>query len=156
MIVERASQDKLSNVDAVLTTRAGIGLAVRTADCLPVLIHHPSGLIGAVHAGRKGTEAGILSKVGKIIKTDFNLEEGLHFWFGPAICNQCYQIDEQKDLHYNLLRNNTDQLYKIFKPEKINIHFANICTLEHPEYHSYRETGQGVEMNYSAIVLPKS
>ena len=42
--------------DALITTQKNAALVVRTADCLPILIYHSSGIIAAIHAGRKGTE----------------------------------------------------------------------------------------------------
>lgn len=144
---------RLAGADGVITTLKGVGLTVRTADCLPVLLHHPDGIIGALHAGRKGTEAGIVIQAATILKDAYGIKDGLHAWFGPAICERCYQIDRETDTHYNLLRNNIEQLYAVFSPENIDIHFANICTKEDKNYHSYRESGEGVGMNYAVIRL---
>ncbi len=47
--------------DAIVTDRAGIVLAVLTADCAPVLFaDHTAGVVGAAHAGWKGALAGVL------------------------------------------------------------------------------------------------
>ena len=46
--------------DAMITNLTALPLQLYTADCLPILFYHPSGVIGAVHAGRKGTELGVL------------------------------------------------------------------------------------------------
>ena len=44
------------NTDAVWTDRRGLALAVKTADCIPVLLYDENaGLIAAIHAGWKGT-----------------------------------------------------------------------------------------------------
>ncbi|WP_199835259.1 polyphenol oxidase family protein, partial [Streptomyces scabiei] len=43
----------LPSVDAVVTTRRGLALAVLTADCVPVLLADPvAGVAAAAHAGR--------------------------------------------------------------------------------------------------------
>lgn len=48
--------------DALLTRVSGSALAVRTADCVPVLLGHPpSGTVAAAHAGWRGAVAGVLS-----------------------------------------------------------------------------------------------
>lgn len=42
-------------VDAIVTTRPGLALAVLTADCVPVLLADPvAGVAAAAHAGRPG------------------------------------------------------------------------------------------------------
>ncbi|MDG4863884.1 laccase domain-containing protein, partial [Streptomyces sp. T-3] len=42
-------------VDAVVTARRGVALAVLTADCTPVLLADPvAGVVAAAHAGRPG------------------------------------------------------------------------------------------------------
>ena len=45
--------------DAMVTRQPGIGLAVVTADCAPVLFAAP-GVVGAAHAGWRGALAGVL------------------------------------------------------------------------------------------------
>ncbi|AIA03065.1 hypothetical protein DC74_2561 [Streptomyces noursei] len=47
------------SVDAVVTTRRGLALAVLTADCTPVLLADPvAGVAGAAHAGRPAWSPG--------------------------------------------------------------------------------------------------
>ncbi|HTZ09701.1 MAG TPA: polyphenol oxidase family protein [Acidimicrobiales bacterium] len=46
--------------DALVTAVAGLGLAVRVADCAPVALGSAEGACGAVHAGWRGVRAGIL------------------------------------------------------------------------------------------------
>ena len=49
--------------DALVTNTPGLTLAVFTADCTPILLHDPvTGAVGAVHAGWRGTVAGIAGK----------------------------------------------------------------------------------------------
>ncbi|MDH3655812.1 MAG: peptidoglycan editing factor PgeF [Myxococcales bacterium] len=49
--------------DALITRIEGIGVAARTADCVPVLIAHPpSGDVGAAHAGWRGAVAGVVPR----------------------------------------------------------------------------------------------
>ncbi len=49
----------VGQADAVVSTQAGVVLAVRTADCVPVLMSAPGG-VAAVHAGWRGVVAGVL------------------------------------------------------------------------------------------------
>jgi YfiH family protein len=46
--------------DAAVTVRAGAALAVLTADCAPVAMASPEGVIGVAHAGWKGLRAGVI------------------------------------------------------------------------------------------------
>ena len=49
--------------DALITRIEGVGIAARTADCVPVLIAHPpSGHVGAAHAGWRGAVAGVVPR----------------------------------------------------------------------------------------------
>ena len=141
------------HVDAIITTKPNLALVVRTSDCLPILIAHPSGLIAAVHAGRKGTDDGILYKTLKKLKRQFGLHDQVHLWLGPHICANCYQIDRKTDLHYNLRKENLKQVISIYLDSQVKVAVSEDCTLEAPDLHSYRETGPGVEMNYAGIVL---
>ena len=52
-----------SEGDALASRTEGLGVAARTADCVPVLIAHPpSGHVAAVHAGWRGAVAGVVPK----------------------------------------------------------------------------------------------
>ena len=46
--------------DAAVTACAGTGLAVLTADCAPVALSSPEGVVGVVHAGWRGLMAGVV------------------------------------------------------------------------------------------------
>ena len=79
--------------DGIVTTTTGLGLAVLIADCVPLLAADPSaGVIGAAHAGRKGSAAGIdrgLLTTMVAAGADVGRIEVL---VGPAICGACYEV----------------------------------------------------------------
>lgn len=76
-------------VDAVLTTRPGLLLAVLVADCVPVVLTS-EGVVGVAHAGRRGAAAGIAAKVVERMR---ELGAGpLLAVLGPAICGACYEV----------------------------------------------------------------
>jgi YfiH family protein len=144
----------LLNTDAALTCLPNTQLHVKHADCLPVLLYHPFPLIGVVHAGRKGTDQFILQKLLLYLKNNFNIDNQLELWFGPAICVACYQVDKEKDLRYDLVKENTEQVRKIFSESQATITYSNRCTAhENDHYYSYRKEGKGVPMNWSGIAL---
>lgn len=88
-----ARQLALTEADALVSAAPGIGLAVRAADCLPVLFADAeNGLIGAAHAGRVGLAGGVLAAT---VEAMARLgASGLRAWIGPHICGECYEVPE--------------------------------------------------------------
>lgn len=79
--------------DALVTTRHGIGLMVRAADCVPVLLADPiAGVVGAVHAGRLGMTLGIVGRAVAQMRT-LGADQ-LRGWIGPHVCGRCYEVPE--------------------------------------------------------------
>jgi len=72
--------------DALLTRESGLLVAVRTADCVPILIRG-EGVVGAVHAGWRGLASGIILKACQMLQDEGPLEAVV----GPAICGACYE-----------------------------------------------------------------
>jgi polyphenol oxidase len=76
--------------DAQVTTRAGVALAVHTADCGPVALVSPQGVLGVVHAGWRGVQAGVL---GAAVEAMRHLGAGqVEAWIGPCIHAECYEF----------------------------------------------------------------
>jgi polyphenol oxidase len=84
------------SADALLTHLSGKPLGIFTADCLPVLIYDPRvKVIGAIHAGRKGSEQSIILKVIREMERVYGSRpEELLAGIGPAIGGCCYEVDE--------------------------------------------------------------
>jgi polyphenol oxidase len=87
------SRDDVPDADALVTTRRGLGLMVRVADCVPVLLADPeAGVIGAVHAGRLGMT---LDVVGRTVDRMRTLgADRVRGWIGPHVCGRCYEVPE--------------------------------------------------------------
>lgn len=80
-------------VDAVVTDRPGLALAVLVADCTPVLLADPeAGVIGAVHAGRPGLAAGIVTAA-VVAARDLGARS-LRAAVGPSVCGRCYEVPQ--------------------------------------------------------------
>ena len=78
--------------DGHMSTTRGIGLAVTVADCVPVFIAHPSGATALLHAGWRGTAAGILGVALRELRiAGLDLTE-LRVHLGPSICGSCYEV----------------------------------------------------------------
>jgi copper oxidase (laccase) domain-containing protein len=147
-------QATAKNVDAMFTFKTNVCLAVRWADCLPILFSHSSGLLGVIHAGRRGTKNQITKKTLQKIKSVCNItsNQPLSVWFGPRICSECYQVDKLNDLHFDLVKENELQLFSVLDENQVLLLVEPKCThCGINDFHSYRRDGVGVSMNYAVI-----
>ncbi|MEV0114743.1 peptidoglycan editing factor PgeF [Streptomyces sp. NPDC050844] len=82
-------------VDAVVTARRGVALAVLTADCTPVLLADPVAKVAAAaHAGRPGMVAGVVpAAVEAMVKLGADPAR-IVARTGPAVCGRCYEVPE--------------------------------------------------------------
>lgn len=97
-IIESAADASLTmNTDALITRIPGLRIGVRTADCVPILIHAPqSAAIAAIHSGWKGTVANITAKVCQQIKQQF--PTGLtsaKAIIGPCIHLEAFEVGDE-------------------------------------------------------------
>jgi len=86
--------------DAVVTKREGILIGVQVADCVPILLFdRRRSIIGAVHAGWRGTAAQIIKKTIKSMVERFGSSpDDIAVALGPSIRWSCYSVDyEVKD-----------------------------------------------------------
>ncbi|MEU8589859.1 peptidoglycan editing factor PgeF [Streptomyces sp. NPDC048664] len=88
-------ENPVPHVDAVVTTRRGLALAVLTADCTPVLLADPvAGVVAAAHAGRPGMAAGIVPAAVRAM-VDLGAEPSrIVARTGPAVCGRCYEVPD--------------------------------------------------------------
>jgi YfiH family protein len=83
--------------DASVTDCSGTVCVVMTADCLPVVFSTADGkTVGAVHAGRKGLENGILTKM----VARMGDPENLWVWIGPGIGPESYRVSEEMRAYF--------------------------------------------------------
>ncbi|MEU6177936.1 peptidoglycan editing factor PgeF [Streptomyces coeruleorubidus] len=89
------SSSGIPSVDAIVTTRRGLALAVLTADCVPVLLADPvAGIAAAAHAGRSGMIAGVVPAALRAM-TDLGAEPSrIVARTGPTVCGRCYEVPE--------------------------------------------------------------
>ena len=80
--------------DALVTSRPGLKLSVRTADCYPILLADAKHrAVAAVHAGWRGTAAGIISETIARMRERFGTSPGdLFAAAGPGIGVCCYEV----------------------------------------------------------------
>ncbi|MEV0040226.1 peptidoglycan editing factor PgeF [Streptomyces sp. NPDC056909] len=80
-------------VDALVTVRRGLALAVLTADCVPVLLADPAaGIVAAAHAGRPGMVAGVVPAAVEAMIALGAEPSRITARTGPAVCGRCYEV----------------------------------------------------------------
>lgn len=82
--------------DGLITSVEGVPLAVFTADCVPIVLVDLANLsVGAVHAGWRGTIAGIAEvAVERLVRAGAD-PDNLLAYIGPSIGPCCYEVSEE-------------------------------------------------------------
>ncbi|WP_367921058.1 polyphenol oxidase family protein, partial [Nocardioides ginsengisoli] len=140
--------------DGQVTASRGVGLMVRVADCVPVVLADAAvGVLGAAHAGRRGVELDVVTRTVERMR-ELGATE-VRGWIGPHVCGRCYEVpaamrDEVAaavpatyaetswgtpalDLGAGVVA----QLAAAGVPASV----VPGCTLEDPTFHSYRRDG---------------
>jgi hypothetical protein len=138
----------LGEGDALLENTPGSVVAIKTADCLPILLvddRHRA--VAAVHAGWRGTVAGIAQRAVEAMRAQFgSVPEDLRAAIGPGIGECCYEVGpevaaqfgRQGRAHVDLAEANRRRLMDAgVTPERI--YASNLCTMcRADEFHSFR------------------
>ncbi len=161
--------------DAVITDRANVILGVRVADCVPILIFDTRRfVIGAVHAGWRGTAKGILKKTISTLAARYGSKsEDLLLAIGPSIGQCCYEVrpdvadavthetgpgDYQKikgdRVLLDLQRANKLQAMRMGVPESQIEAVAECTACQIDKYFSYRRDGNPSGRQGGFISLP--
>ena len=78
--------------DALVTADGGVVLVVFSADCTPILLHDPvTGIVGAAHAGWRGTAADIAGKTVAAMAALGADPANIHAAIGPNIGQCCFE-----------------------------------------------------------------
>lgn len=162
--------------DALVTDQPGVMVAVRTADCVPVLVHDPKRrVVAAIHAGWRGAVAGIVPKTLALMESRFGSDPThLRVSIGPSAGACCYEVDEpvlnklrqscpdwEKVVHsqrrgkaYLDLKTLIREQVQAAGTSEESITAVNLCTICHEElFFSYRREGKVIGTMVSAIGL---
>jgi polyphenol oxidase len=103
--------------DFLITNQKQVGLALLTADCLPIVFYDTEKkVIAAAHAGWKGSVLGIGKKVINQMRLSFGSDvKNIKVFFGPAAKVCCYEVSEQ---FYNNAQDDTLFGQSIIKKKK--------------------------------------
>lgn len=79
--------------DAMVTATPGLALSVLSADCQPVLFaDHKAKVIGAAHAGWRGTLDGVLEATMDAMEALGATAQDIHVVIGPSISQRAYEV----------------------------------------------------------------
>lgn len=151
--------------DAIVTNLKRVGIAVSTADCVPILLYDcKRKVIAAVHAGWRGTCKRILAQVLDRMKEFYACRmEDVYAAIGPSISMDAFEVGDEvyeafdqagfdmKEIdsrnsftgkhHIDLWKSNYIQLEEAGLPIE-NVQLASICTYFHPDcFFSARRLG---------------
>lgn len=160
--VRRAPWDGSPEGDAGVAEVPGLLLGIETADCLPILVVDPGrGAAAAVHAGWRGTAAGVTRAAVEALAAAGSHPSELVAAVGPGIGPCCYEVGEElrgafgpeadglfrpgphDRPHLDLRTANVRQL-EAAGLVSARIHHVAECTFCNPDrYHSYRREGRG-------------
>lgn len=152
--------------DGFVTSSPDVALVVRAADCVPILFCDPeNGVIGACHAGWRGTVGGIAAKTVEAMCDIGAEKQHIRAAIGHAVGLCCYEVDDgfYETFLHSLGENVCNQIFRKSEdyenpdrwhcdlrscnrillessglaPEHIDV--SEHCTCCHPElFHSHR------------------
>lgn len=150
----------VEGVDALITNEPGNALFATFADCYPIVLYDPvRRAAGLVHAGWRGTSAGIAGRAVDAMAKEFGSRPAdLVAGLGPGICGRCYEVGDDVAARFeaavvrpgpragavllDLAEANRRQLVAAgLAPD--HIHASGLCTKETPELPSHRRQPDG-------------
>ncbi|MEW6510093.1 MAG: peptidoglycan editing factor PgeF [Bacteroidota bacterium] len=151
------SPGEFPETDALVTAEPRVFLCVSIADCVPILLLDPvRRVVGAVHAGWRGTAAGIVGEAVRTMSREFNCDpRSLLAYIGPAADRCCYAVGQEvassfpgeslshRDgrIYLDLKMSNRGQLLSEgMLPHRISV--SPYCTISDATlFHSHRREG---------------
>lgn len=111
----------LEEADGVVTREKGALLAVRVADCVPVLyFDSQAGVIGAAHIGWRGAAKNMMKEMILRMEKQGAHAEHIRVALGPSIGECCYTVDSDR---YVLFMEEMERFEKrIFRPHGDGFH----------------------------------
>jgi len=149
--------------DALISNKPGIGLAIRTADCLPVLIADPRHrAVAAIHAGWRGVVSEIAPKTVQAMHAHFgSAPADLVVAIGPGIGKCCFEVGPEVSVQFGLSgRTKVDLTETMCRQLGRNgvrrgqMNASSRCTVCDPElFESFRRDREGAGRMVAMITL---
>jgi YfiH family protein len=160
-----AAPGRIGEGDALVSSRPGFLVGIRTADCQPILlVDEVNRVVAAVHAGWRGTVAEIGVKAVRRMEAEYGSNpDHILAAIGPSIGNCCYEVGPEVASQFQKFFPERDDLDR---KTRIDLTEANRrqllgagvktvitgapCTCCDSQYHSYRRDKSDGRM-YSVI-----
>lgn len=85
----------VDDVDALVSDCPGVALFATYADCFPIVLWDPEKRVaGLVHAGWRGTAAGVAGAAVEFMRDEFGCAF-VRAGIGPGICGRCYEVGDE-------------------------------------------------------------
>lgn len=170
-VITEPSQDR-PRADAMVTNVPGLALSILTADCQPVLFSDPeAGVIGAAHAGWRGTLDGVLEATLDAMESLGARRENTAAVIGPTISQRAYEVGPeffddfmmQDDAYARFFANGEGGRY-LFDLPGLGLHklreagagaaeWTRHCTYSDAEkFFSYRRATHAKEADYGRLI----
>lgn len=160
--------------DILINREAGTALAIRTADCLPILLADPKkNIIAAVHAGWRGTAVNVAAHAVKEMVALGAGVESIIASLGPCISSCCFTISKETaeqlakscknaSQHIQCSSRTTADIRSLNRSQLLqcgidsrHIESFDSCTACHPQhYYSYRRDGVNSGRHLGVVALP--
>jgi polyphenol oxidase len=155
--------------DAIISQRPGLTVAIRTADCLPIVIVDPrTRAVAALHAGWRGVVAEIAPKAVEAMQAEFGSRpEDLEIAIGPGIGPCCFEVGpevaaqfrafhpERSDLHGRAKLDLTETVIRQLRRNGVpvsQISTLGLCSCCDPGlFESYRRDGEKAGRMVAAV-----
>ena len=163
----------IAGADGLVTNKPGVDLMIRVADCLPILVYDPKNqIVGAAHAGWRGTVAGVAKNLIKKFVNDVKSDPGkLLVGFGPCIEFCHYDVTQERaskikkaglgeslltsitgKIFFDLKRANKGQLLSEGILSKNIDASIKSCTFENTDFYSWRREKPDLSGNFAAVI----
>lgn len=110
------------SADAMVSRQQGLGLAIMTADCVPIVLYQPaSGQMAAIHAGWQGLACGVIQATVQY----FTQSGQIKAWIGVCISQDSYEVGAQ--VRHQLLKGCTEN--KLLNTASIE-HFDSLYVID--------------------------
>lgn len=158
--------------DAMVSATPGIALSILTADCQPVLFADPkAGVIGAAHAGWRGSVDGVLEATIDAMETLGARRQDVAAVIGPCISQRAYEVGPEffetftgQDPDYARFFGNGEGdrllfdlpafgLYRLREAGIGQAEWTRHCTYHDSDrFYSYRRTTHAKEADYGRLI----
>ena len=172
VVMLTAPPDPRPRADALVTATPGIGLAVLTADCQPVLFSDPqAGVIGAAHAGWRGSRDGVLEATLDAMEALGANRAAITAVIGPTISQAAYEVgpefldgflqDDPHSQRFFATGTGDRMLFDLPGYSQQRLRLAGIghaewtrhCTYRDPDrFFSFRRTTHAGEADYGRLI----